>query len=58
VQNKISPRSNQEVSTPTQYVIDIDTSLFSDDYGIVSKYSIYVRRGKKSSFFLCRLKRS
>ncbi len=50
VKNKIITQSANADSIPTQYVIIIDTSLFSDDYGIVHTYLIYIRQGKMSFF--------
>lgn len=44
--NKIVAQSNDKKSTDKQYVVDIDLSLFSKDYGIIKKYLIYVRQGK------------
>jgi hypothetical protein len=47
VQKKLIPQDNNAITSSTLYVIDIDSSLFNDSYGIVRNYSIYVRQGKK-----------
>ncbi|CAF1587573.1 unnamed protein product [Rotaria magnacalcarata] len=44
VENKIVPQNDDKASTTNQYVINVDLSLFSDEYGIVEKYLIYVRQ--------------
>ena len=51
VNNKILPQNDSEVSTDMQYVISIDLSLFSNDYGIVKEYFIYVRQSKNHLIF-------
>ncbi|CAF4838435.1 unnamed protein product [Rotaria socialis] len=44
VEKKIVPQKDDKASTTNQYVINVDLSLFSDEYGIVEKYLIYVRQ--------------
>ncbi|CAF3624077.1 unnamed protein product [Rotaria sordida] len=49
VKNKIILQEMHEASTSNQYVINIDLSLFSDEYGIVKKYLIYVRQDQNNN---------
>ncbi|CAF1606088.1 unnamed protein product [Adineta ricciae] len=46
VENKLIPQENHPESTDKQYVIDFDPSLFSEDYGPIKKYLVYVRRNE------------
>ncbi len=46
IENKIIPLTTDIESKSEQYVIEIDLSLFSNQYGIVHFYKIYVRQGK------------
>ncbi|CAF0884129.1 unnamed protein product [Rotaria sordida] len=48
IQTKIIPKDNDDESTTEQYVIEIDLSLFSNEYGIVSDYVIYVRQDQNN----------
>jgi len=47
IDSKIISKDNDTLSIQTQHVIEIDRTLFSDEYGVVSNYSIYVRQGSK-----------
>ncbi|CAF3021165.1 unnamed protein product [Rotaria sp. Silwood2] len=49
VKNKIKPQENNEASTSNQFVIEIDSSLFSNESGIVKKYLIYVRQNQNNN---------
>ncbi|CAF1139955.1 unnamed protein product [Adineta steineri] len=44
IEKKIIPQNDDELSTYEQYVIDIDPTLFSNEYGIVRTYLIYIRQ--------------
>ncbi|CAF0733136.1 unnamed protein product [Adineta steineri] len=46
IEEKIIPQNDDELSTYEQYVIDIDPTLFSNDYGIVRQYFIYIRQNQ------------
>ncbi|CAF5121793.1 unnamed protein product, partial [Rotaria sp. Silwood1] len=45
---KIVLQDNDDASTTEQHVIEIDRSLFSNDYGIVLRYLIYVRQDQSN----------
>ncbi len=46
VEKKINLQNDNNTSEPTQYVIGLDTSLFSNNTGDISRYLIYIRQGK------------
>ncbi|CAF4438373.1 unnamed protein product [Rotaria sp. Silwood2] len=48
IQTKVVPQDNDDASTAEQYVIEIDRSLFSNDYGIVLRYLIYIRQDQSN----------
>ncbi|CAF4878302.1 unnamed protein product [Rotaria sp. Silwood1] len=48
IQTKIVLQDNDDASTTEQHVIEIDRSLFSNDYGIVLRYLIYVRQDQSN----------
>ncbi len=48
INNKIIPLTNDIESNSEQYVIEIDSSLFSNQYGIIHFYQIYVRQSKQT----------
>jgi hypothetical protein len=48
INNKIIPLANNIESNSEQYAIEIDLSLFSNQFGIVHCYQIYVRQGKST----------
>jgi len=47
IDSKIVPKDNDTLSIQTQHVVEIDRTLFSDEYGSVGNYSIYVRQGSE-----------
>ncbi|CAF0862342.1 unnamed protein product [Adineta steineri] len=44
IENKIVCNNDDILSTPTQHVIEIDPTLFTDEYGVISNYSFYIRQ--------------
>ena len=47
VTDKIRTDTTSRNTEPTRYIIDIDNSLFSNNFGPLKKYVIYVRQSKK-----------
>lgn len=47
VDNKILVNTTSRNTEPTRYIIDIDNSLFSDNFGPLEKYVIYVRQSRR-----------
>lgn len=45
VKKKIIPLENDVQSTEEEYAIEIDQSLFSNEFGRIHFYRIYVRQG-------------
>lgn len=52
IMNKILPLSTDIESKSEHYAIEIDLSLFSNQYGYVHSYRIYVRQSKDDYFIL------
>ncbi|UJR34234.1 hypothetical protein I4U23_021639 [Adineta vaga] len=46
IESKLVPKTNHPSSSYDQFVIEIDPSLFSDDYGPIERYFIYVRKDR------------
>ncbi len=46
VEKKITLQNDNNTSEPTQYVIGLDTSLFPNTTGAITRYLIYIRQGK------------
>lgn len=51
MKNKINLVQNNDKSKAEQYVVTLDTSLFSNDYGNLLWYLIYVRQSKSTLLF-------
>lgn len=51
VKDKVNVANTGQNAQTTQYTVHIDNSLFSNNFGPLTQYVVYVRQGKIEDFF-------